>query len=64
MLLGPVTARATLVYCKAGVGVMGKCPVKVLVILHKKITTGRNRFSVAAKVENRFRDVLKLLRAK
>ena len=57
-------ARATLVYCKAGTGVMGKRPVKVLAVLHKKITTGRNRFSVAAKVENRFRDVLKLLRAK
>lgn len=57
-------ARSTLVYCKAGMGVLGERPVKVLAILHKKITTGRNRFSVAAKIENRFRAFLHLLRVK
>jgi hypothetical protein len=57
-------ARTNLVYLKKGTGVVAKRPVKVLAILHKKITQGRNRFSVSAKIENRFRVLLKLIREK
>ena len=57
-------ARMMLVYLKKGMGVLAKRPVKVLAILHKKITAGRNRFTCAAKIEVRFKEFLDLLRKK
>ena len=48
--------------CKKGMGKLRKFPMKVLRIIHKKITQERNRFTVAKKIEHRFRGFLKLLR--
>ena len=55
-------AHSYLVYFKKGMGVMGKRPMKVLAIIHKKLTQGRNRFTVPSKIEDRFKVFLKLIR--
>ena len=51
-----------MVYFKKGMGKLRKRPMKVLRIIHKKITQERNRFTVTKKIEHRFRGFLKLLR--
>ena len=57
-------ARVVLVYLKKGVGFMRSKNQPCIRILHKKLTTNRNRFTCAKKIEEKFQEFLHLLRNK